>query len=687
LASALICGPIVRRTSPTSASLWVELDDDYVVHARARPVRGPGPATRLTPAQKKEIVYSDAQFTVKVGGRFYALLTLDGLKPGWLYGYAILFVLLEGRRNLALSHFRGAAGGWSAAELEPLAMGGTIPMFRTFPIAKSEDIRIAFGSCRVLGGGFFGGPAVKGEDVFSLYGEHLRATAKDREASWPHLLLLLGDQIYADNVDRTVAAARLKEKGRGNKVLGTLNAPESILEWERDRLPGETKNLFRLRVLGKNVNLGKVDVPDYAGWGSFQCLAFEDFAALYVAAWTEPHAARLLANLPTFTTFDDHEIANDWNLTGGWVEQMKRAPGWVKAVTEGLAAYWMYQGWGNPFPLGKSDDRWRILERAARDGTDALEKLQKWFANRMRGSGRANFFYEIDIWPPILMLDTRNDRSFVAPKERGPNKVTVHADAADDILSDEQWRWLRDRMDQSGPLILAMSVPWLQLPCADVWLLRGTRPEISFIKDLEEQSQEMADIFEYYRRDIGTDQWTAFPKSFVKLTRELFNRGPFVFLSGDVHYSYGMLGRSSFPDLCKMGAAPLILHAVSSPLRSQWSDEELKKNDPEFCLSFISDGTAADMRRSFEQQVQASKTCDLSHDPSDVMRLFFPDALPVFERDKKKMKWTHLNNIGVVQLWKDGKTAKVTWLGASAKKGEALRELGSIESKPGKFVR
>lgn len=681
----IVCGPIVRRTNSTSASIWIELNQDCVVHARALPVRG-SKSVAHKPEKKPSLAVSVANFTVNVGGRFYALLTLEDLAPGWLYAYGLFYRPNEGRRNPPLWDREPHAGGWWEAELESRAFAGKRPTFRTFPIKKTEDIRIAFGSCRTLGGGFFGGKGVKGDDVFSLFGEHLRATERDRMKIWPHLLLLLGDHIYADNVDRPVAEARKRAPGRGGTALGSLNAPESILKWERERIPGETKYFFHQRVFGKDKTFGKVDIPDYAGRGEFSCQEFADYATLYVAAWTEPQVERILANLPTFMIFDDHEISNNWNITGGWVKQMKESPGWKKAVTDGLVAYWMYQGWGNPCPSGKLDERWKILERAALDGTDALDKLREWFEARV-AFGRAAYYYEIEIFPPILVLDTRNDRSFMAPKQRGLNNVIVHADYDDEIISEEQWRWLRSRIDCNGPLILASGVPWLQLPCADVWLLRGTRPDIPLLREFEERSQENADIFEFYRRDIGTDQWTAFPKSFVKLTRELFNRGPFIFLSGDVHYAYGMLGRASFPEICNLGRNPMILHAVSSPLRSQWTDVEVKKNNPKFCLSLASGGTTQDMRRSYEQHLKANKTCDLSHGPADVMRLFLPDALPIFDHVGKKIKWTHINNIGILQVLRDGKSVKVSWLGASTKNGEALRELGSISSPLGGFVR
>lgn len=182
----------------------------------------------------------------------------------------------------------------------------------------------------------------------------------------------------------------------------------------------------------------------------------------------------------------------------------------------------------------------------------------------------------------------------------GPIVRRIHADYDDEILSEEQWKWLTSRINRNGPLILAGGVPWLQLPCADVWLLRGTRPNIPLIKKFEEMSQENTDIFEFYRRDSGTDQWM---------------------------------------------------------------DTEVKKNNPEFCPSPISGGTIQDMRRSYEQNLKATKKCDLSLDPADVMRLFLPDALPAFDRNGEKMKWTHLNNIGILKVWRDGKSVKMSWFG------------------------
>lgn len=153
-----------------------------------------------------------------------------------------------------------------------------------------------------------------------------------------------------------------------------------------------------------------------------------------------------------------------------------------------------------------------------------------------------------------------------------------------------------------------------------------------------------------------------------------------------MHYAYGMLGRAEFPELCRFGRNPMMLHAVSSPLRSQWAEKELKANDPEFCPSLVSSTSASSMRCNVETRIAQAKVCDLKTDEAE-LRLFLPDASPVFEVAGVKKKWTHLNNIGLLTVWRDGKSVKVRWLGASTKRGEILRELGSLASPLGTFVR
>jgi hypothetical protein len=72
------------------------------------------------------------------------------------------------------------------------------------------------------------------------------------------------------------------------------------------------------------------------------------------------------------------------------------------------------------------------------------------------------------------------------------------------------------------------------------------------------------------------------------------------------------------------------------------------------------------------------------------LRAFFPEAAPIFEDEHhagKKSAWTRFNNIACLKVAKDQKTVKVQWLGAPSPGAGALRELGSLASAPGAFVR
>jgi hypothetical protein len=56
---------------------------------------------------------------------------------------------------------------------------------------------------------------------------------------------------------------------------------------------------------------------------------------------------RLLANMPTYMIFDDHDITDDWNITANWKKNVRNAPLGRHVVANGLTAYWAFQGWGN----------------------------------------------------------------------------------------------------------------------------------------------------------------------------------------------------------------------------------------------------------------------------------------------------------------------------------------------------
>ena len=149
---ALVLGPLLRHVDETSATVWVRTAEAATVSVER--------AGRTWSAP-----------TFAVHGSHYALVVLDGLEPGSDDAYA---VAVDG------------AAVW------PLP-GAPASRIRTLDPQRST--RLAFGTCRTNGSHDEAGNRAHGIDALRSLALALR---DDPEAAWPDLLLLLGDQVYAD---------------------------------------------------------------------------------------------------------------------------------------------------------------------------------------------------------------------------------------------------------------------------------------------------------------------------------------------------------------------------------------------------------------------------------------------------------------------------------------------------------
>ncbi len=60
-----------------------------------------------------------------------------------------------------------------------------------------------------------------------------------------------------------------------------------------------------------------------------------------------PSVSRVLANVPCYMIFDDHEITDDWYLSKRWNNQVLSRPFGRDIIRNGLMAYAVFQDWGN----------------------------------------------------------------------------------------------------------------------------------------------------------------------------------------------------------------------------------------------------------------------------------------------------------------------------------------------------
>jgi phosphodiesterase/alkaline phosphatase D-like protein len=149
---------MLRYVSETEATVWVETDAACVVEVLGRRAR-----------------------TFQIAGHHYAIVSLEGLAPGAAQPYR---VALDGVLR------------WPEPGLPPSQIRTQAPGNRA---------QIAFGSCRVSAPNHPPYSLAPDEDARGLGIDALRALGLRLLAqpgtSWPDLLLLLGDQVYADEGD------------------------------------------------------------------------------------------------------------------------------------------------------------------------------------------------------------------------------------------------------------------------------------------------------------------------------------------------------------------------------------------------------------------------------------------------------------------------------------------------------
>ncbi|MGH4027991.1 alkaline phosphatase D family protein [Actinomycetota bacterium Odt1-20B] len=323
-------GPLLRYVDGSAATVWVEADRPCTAE-----VRGGG-----------RVLGSAATF--QVAGHHYALVPVSGLRPGSETAYEVRL---------------GESVVWPLADSPYPAS-----VIRT-PGDGERALRVTFGSCR-----WAAPPSGEhdpvGPDALDTLAARLAA---DPGAERPDVLLLLGDQVYAD---QTSKATR-----RWLAARRSLNDP-----------PGD-------------------QVADY-----------EEYTRLYYESWLDPEVRWLLSTVPSCMIFDDHDVIDDWNTSASWLAEMRATPWWRERVLGGLMSYWVHQHLGNLPPGELEADEVYAAVRATPDGTDALRAFA---AKADAEPGAVRWSYRRDFGRVrLLMVDTRaarvldeRQRAMVDPEE------------------------------------------------------------------------------------------------------------------------------------------------------------------------------------------------------------------------------------------------------------------------------
>ncbi|GCE17233.1 alkaline phosphatase D family protein [Dictyobacter kobayashii] len=475
-------GPIVRAVSPTSIVIWAELTAAETV-------------TLLVQANgTRDEPQTVSQKSTLVGGHHYVALELQHLQPATWYNYQLF----------------GTIPGKELVQTPALPMPQCFRTLATQPQATEElvhfPLRIAYGSCRKA--------EVNQSDVLSVFGHWLHEHFEQRESAWPHLLLLIGDQIYADE-------------------------PSASLQQASPHLGPEASS-------------------------------YEDFCLFYQHAWsTDSGVRQVLASLPSYMIFDDHEITNNWNSMPTWRAKVTQS-GREQVLIDGVVAYWIYQGWGNLAQHTAQHPLLAIMRQAAESGEDALERLRDCIREDLYGRVLLHWHYEIPSTPPIFVANARTERTAIFTDSDedifAPTRIISHSQAND------LQNWFSK--NPSTLAILVSSVPVL-LPPAIGWLeyLMGQRPWMAKKNWLHGAGLQLARLQQRIAMRIGFDHWPLYPVSWQDLLQIFQQPKDTLILSGDVHFSYALAAQLT----SRVATDTYLYQFVSTPLQNELSASDQSK--------------------------------------------------------------------------------------------------------------
>ncbi len=354
----LLLGPMLRYVDDTQATIWVETERACTV-----------------------TVLDHRAPTFCVRGHHYALVIVDRLRPGTTTEYQ---VALDG------------ATVWP----EP-AIGLPPSVIRT--TSPDADVSVLVGSCRAAAP--HEPPYTleladdeRGRGVDSLWAHAQRMVGEPPE-HWPTLLLLVGDQIYADD-----------------------SSPDTQQRIEGRREPDR-------------------ELP------SSVVTTFEEYVWLYREAWSPRLERWLFSVIPSMMIFDDHDMIDDWNISASWLDEIRREPWWHEHSIGGLVSYWIHQHLGNLSPQQIEREGLLAAVSSEPDGTAAITAWAEKVDRTATIAPGHRFSFSRTIGPVhVVMIDCRCARVL----EPGGRRM----------VNERDWEWVRHEvLGDHHHVVIAASLP------------------------------------------------------------------------------------------------------------------------------------------------------------------------------------------------------------------------------------
>lgn len=542
---AVLAGPILRRLEPGRLVLWLVGSQSLALTLRLQVSGETG---------SQELQLNEQQCQVIAVGRHAFIHLIDvSLDDALPCDTRIAYdVLIDGQQGIA---------DWAP---HLLYADRQLPDF----VLRTRIDQLLHGSCRK--------PHHAANDGL-LCADRLLASNPDTELR-PALLMMSGDQVYADDVAGPMLRAihaLIERLGLFHERLDGAVVDDSAALYDHpasyynraDLLPAlKSNDTLRERFFG-----GTRKPIFTSSSADNHLVTLAEVIAMYLLVWSpvpwtliaptppvfeageQPRyeqeqqlidefvaglggVARVFAHLSCLMIFDDHDVTDDWNLSAKWEETAYGHPFSKRIIGNALVAYLLCQGWGNnpgAFPdllkqtqqlTGQTADGY--LQSETLDGLiDTLLKFQHWH-------------YVLPTTPALVVLDTRT--------RRWRSEFNLHQPSG--LLDWEALSELQhDLLDHPSAIIVSPA------PVFGVKLIETVQKIFSWCG---------------HPLLVDAENWMAHrgaAQVILNIFRHSRTPGNYVILSGDVHYSfvYKILIRNR-------GDNPHIWQITSSGLKNEF---------------------------------------------------------------------------------------------------------------------
>ena len=515
----ILAGPILRRLTKERMVLWLATSRPLditlcIYHHQQKTCLFQGSVADFSPAP------------IRIGEHAYIYLIdyqpADPLPVEELLEYE--FLVSENGRELSLN------------ELLPHLVYGEQerPLF----VVKPKIDHLLHGSCRK--------PHYPSDDAILRIDDELVDTVVQVQER-PALFVMTGDQIYADDVGGPMLAAMHQiisllglypEQMDGAAVADSeelFNSP--LCYYRREELLPHNKETKTLR----DRFFGGVRKPIFTSIAAHNhVVTLAETAAMYLLIWSPvlwkyvdmenvsiagQHRAlyakekkavegfvdglervqRMLAHIPVYMIFDDHDVTDDWNLTRGWEEVAYGHPFSRRIIGNALICYFLFQGWGNDPKKFEGEFLEHVHRCFAEPGGEKQDQLIDYLLIFEQWK------YTLPTTPKMVVLDTRTERWWSESSLTRPSGLMDWED-----LSELQ----HELVDQPSVVLVSPA------PIFGVKLIEVVQRIITFFGN---------------PLVVDAENWMAHPGTaniILNIFRHRRTPKHFVILSGDVHYNF-----------------------------------------------------------------------------------------------------------------------------------------------------